>query len=112
MLLMIVVIALVAGVSFVNLGLARNAALAANQIAHARYDEAARQNKLLVEALASAQQGQNVLPKAYDYFSLTPPDVMTIEIKPAVSDEDATAGWPRRSGPPYWDDWWQRLVKP
>ena len=40
MLLVIVVIALVAGMSFVNLGIARNSALALNQTAHVRYDEA------------------------------------------------------------------------
>ncbi len=111
-LLAIVVMGLVAGVSFVNLGIARNAVWTANQIAHTRYEEAQRQHGMLVEALEGAQQGENILPKAYEYFVLTPVGVTTILIKFVTPGENVDGIGSRRAGPPFWGDWWEHLVEP
>jgi hypothetical protein len=112
MLLVIVVIALVAGVSFVNLGIAHKSALAAREMAVARYDEIQQQHVLLVRTLEAAQRGENILPKAYDYFFMTPPGIITVLIEPAEPAPAPGVAGARTSGPPYWGDWWQHLVNP
>jgi len=112
MLLVIVVIALGAGMSFVNLGIARNSALTQNRIAHARYDEAQQQNDLLKRTLTGVQRGENVLPKAYDYFFLLPPGMTTVLLQPAEAQETADGEAARRTSPPFWGVWWQLLVNP
>ncbi len=104
-------IGLVAGVSFINLSVARNAALVANRAAHARYVQAQQQHEALVQALAAAQQGEQILPKAYDYFSLTPAGVTTVLIKP-VAPVTAEELREKSGEPPYWQTWWQRLAQP
>lgn len=101
-------IGLIGGVSFVNLSVARNAAIVANRTAHARYAEAQKQHEALVEALKAAQRGEHVLPKAYDYFSLTPAGVTTVLLKPTAADA-AEGAEKTPDGPPYWQTWWQRL---
>jgi hypothetical protein len=111
MLLVIVVIALVAGMSFVNLGIARNSALAMNRASHARYDEAQQQNDLLKRILTGVQRGENILPKAYDYFFLLPAGVTTVLLQP-IETPEADGEAARRTSPPFWGDWWQRLVNP
>ena len=112
MLLVIVVIALVAGMSFVNLGIARNSALALNQSAHARYDVTQQQNDLLKRTLTGVQRGENILPKAYDYFFLLPPGVTTVLLQPLEAKEAAADEAARRTSLPFWGDWWQLLVNP
>ena len=112
MLLVIVVIALVAGMSFVNLGIARNNALAMNRTAHARYDEAQQQNDLLKRTLTGVQRGENILPKAYEYFSWALPGVTTVLLQPIEANEAVEGEATQRSAPPFWGEWWQRLVNP
>jgi type II secretory pathway pseudopilin PulG len=112
MLLVIVVIALVAGMSFVNLGIARNSALAQNQTAHALYDEAQQQNERLKHNLVAVQRGENIPSKAYDYFFMQPSGVTTILLQPVEAQEAAESAAARRTAPPFWGDWWQRLVNP
>ena len=112
MLLVIVVIALVAGMSFVNLGIARNSALAMNRSAHALFDEAQQQNDLLKRTLAGVQRGENIPSKAYDYFFLHPPGVTTVLLQPIEAKEAADSEAARRTSPPFWGDWWQLLVNP
>jgi len=112
MLLVIVVIALVAGMSFVNLGIARNSALAMNRTAHTRYDEAQQQNDLLKRTLTGVQRGENILPKAYDYFFLLPSGVTTVLLQPLEAKEASESEAARRTSPPFWGEWWQRLVNP
>ncbi len=112
LLLVVVVIVLIAGISFVNLGFARNAALANNRTAHTRLDEQVQQKTLLIRALEAAQRGDNILPKAYEYFAWALPGVTTVEIQPAPTAESDNRSGAQRAGPPYWGDWWQRLVKP
>lgn len=106
-----VMIGLVAGVSFINLSVARNAAMAANRAAHMRYAQAQQQHEALVQALAAAQKSEQILPKAYDYFSLTPAGVTTVVIKP-VASVSAAGSEGEHGGPPYWQTWWQRLTQP
>ncbi len=110
--LLIALMGLTAGVSFVDLGIRRSAAVAANQAAHRQLDEAKRQQALLTQALADAQQGTHITPKAYDYFGQTPPGVTTILIKPATQAGAAQDAAAHFSGPPFWHAWWERLVKP
>ena len=112
MLLVIVVIALAAGMSFVNLGIARNNALAMNRTAHARYDEAQQQNDLLKRTLTGVQRGENILPKAYEYFSWALPGVTTVLLQPIEANEAVEGEATQRSAPPFWGEWWQRLVNP
>jgi len=112
MLLVIVVMGLVAGVSFVNLGITRNTVLAENRVAHEQLAEAQQQNRGLTEALASAQRGENIPPKALAYYNEAPAGVMTFEIKPATPSDASTGAGARQSGPPFWGDWWKHLVKP
>jgi hypothetical protein len=112
MLLVIVVIALVAGMSFVNLGITRNGALAQNRTAHVRYDEAQQQNDLLKRTLTGVQRGENILPKAYDYFFLLPSGVTTVLLQPIEAQEAVDGEAARRTSPPFWGDWWQLLVNP
>ena len=112
MLLVIVVMGLVAGVSFVNLGITRNTALASNRIAHERLAEAQQQNVSLEQALVSAQQGDNIPPKAYEYYGEARPGVTTFEIR--AGGAGRCGGWAgaQQAGPPFWGDWWERLVNP
>jgi type II secretory pathway pseudopilin PulG len=112
MLLAIVVMGVVAGVSFVNLGVRRNAALAAHRAAHEQLAEAQQQQAMLTQKLGEAQQGAHILPKAYDYFAETPPGVTTILLKPAAPAEQTADAAGRRGGPPFWADWWKALVEP
>ncbi len=112
MYLVVVVIVLVAGMSFANLGIAKNAALAANRAVHAQSDEAQEQHSLLERALDAAQRGENIVPKAFDYFFLTPAGVTTVLVQPAPPEEGESGSKGLRSAPPYWLDWWQRLVQP
>jgi|YNPBryantNP2012_1023418.scaffolds.fasta_scaffold06624_4 hypothetical protein len=103
-----IAIGLIAGVSFLNLSVAHNAAVVANRAAHARYAEAQQQREALVRALEAAQRGEQVLPKAYDYFSLTPAGVTTVLIRPTAPD-GAVEAKEAPDAPPYWWTWWQRL---
>jgi hypothetical protein len=112
MLLVIVVIVLVAGMSFINLGIARNNALTMNRTAHARYNEAQQQNDLLKRTLTGVQRGENILPKAYEYFSWALPGVTTILLQPSEAKEAAEGEAAQRTNPPFWGEWWQRLVNP
>ena len=112
MLRVIVVIALVAGMSFMNLGISRNSALAMNRNAHARYDEAQQQNDLLQRTLAGVQRGENILPKAYDYYFPLPSGMTTVLLQPLEAKEAADGEAVQRTGPPFWGEWWQRLVNP
>ena len=112
MLLVIVVIALVAGMSFVNLGITRNGALAQNRTAHVRYDEAQQQNDLLKRTLTGVQRGENILPKAYDYFFLLPSGVTTVLLQTIEAKEADNGEAARHTSPPFWGDWWQLLVNP
>ena len=112
MILMVVVIVLVAGMSFVNLGFAKNAARTANRSVHAQYDEALQQRDLLQRALAGAQRGENIVPKAYDYFFLTPAGVTTVLVEPAAEETSRSESVDRRSSAPFWLDWWQHLAQP
>lgn len=112
MLLALALIGLAAGISFVNLGIAYNAASAANRTAHAQLAEAQQQQAMLIQALNEAEQDAHITPKAYDYFAQTPPGVTTVLIKPVVSGAAADQPDGQRSGPPFWGDWWERLVNP
>ena len=112
MLLVIVVIALVAGMSFVNLGIARNSALTQNQAVHALFDEAQQQNDRLNRNLIAVQRGENIPPKAYDYFFMQPSGVTTVLLQPIEANEAADSEAARRTSPPFWGDWWQLLVNP
>jgi hypothetical protein len=112
MLLVIVVIALVAGMSFVNLGIARNSALTQNQAVHALFDEAQQQNDRLDRILIAVQRGENIPSKAYDYFFMQPAGVTTVLLQPIEAKEAAESEAARRTAPPFWSDWWQRLVNP
>jgi hypothetical protein len=112
MVLVVVVIVLVAGMSFANLGITKNAALATNRAAHAQHDEALEQRSLLGQALDAAQRGENIVPKAFDYFVLTPPGETTVLVRPALAEESGSESKALRSAPPYWIDWWQRLAQP
>ena len=111
-LLLIVVIVLLASGSFVNLGFAHSAAVAANRTARAQYDQMRRQQDRLLEALPAAQRGENILPKAYDYFFLTPAGAVNILLQPAPGESEANKGTMTAAVGPYWDDWWQHLTQP
>jgi hypothetical protein len=112
MLLVMVVIVLAAGMSFVNLGIARNNALATNRAAHARYEEAVRQNELLNGSLAAVQREENVVPKAFDYFKWSLPGTTTIVLEPAEAGTETEGEQSLRPTPPFWGQWWRRLVNP
>jgi hypothetical protein len=66
---------------------------------------------LLEQALASAQRGDNIPLKAYEYYGATRPGVTVFEIQP-VTPGDAAGADARQGGPPFWGDWWKHLVNP
>ena len=99
-------------ISFANLGLVRNRTEAANREVHVRYDALAHQNRLLKSGLEGAQRGENVVLDAYRYFGLRWPGVTTVDILSSDIGENAVQRGTQRSQPPYWSDWWQRLLQP
>jgi len=113
MLLAGVLIVLFAAVSFVNLAIAKSSALAKERTMRAQLEQAREQNARLQRALGQAQAGQNVMPKAYEYFGMTLPGVTMVLPEEAPSSEPVG---PIREEPPpahpFWLDWWERWRSP
>ena len=107
-----VVIVLFAAVSFVNLAIAKSAALAKERTLQAQLEQAREQHERLQRALQQAQAGQNVMPKAYEYFGMTLPGVtMVLPEEPG----DETVGPILQEPPaaqPFWLQWWERWRNP
>ncbi|MCX6027710.1 MAG: hypothetical protein NT169_00185 [Chloroflexi bacterium] len=112
MLLAGVLIAVVTTVGFVNLTIARSAVQAELRADQARVAQLLEQKLRLQDELARDQQGENVAPRAEEYFDRKPPDTTTV-FPEAVATPDAAAGKrDQPSGPPYWAEWWKRLTQP
>jgi type II secretory pathway pseudopilin PulG len=103
---------LYAGVAFVNLAMAKSAALRENQAAQTKVDALQEQQQRLRLALGEAQQGYNIEPRARQYFNLGRKGEKAVVLQPvAPATAPETAPQPA-SGPPYWTEWWKRLTEP
>jgi hypothetical protein len=112
MLLAGVLIVLFGAVSFVNLAIAKSAALAKERSVQVQLEQARQQNARLQRALQQAQAGQNVMPKAYEYFGMTLPGVTMVLPE---TPEDTTVGPVWQEPPPaepIWLQWWERFRNP
>ena len=80
-----------ASLAFVDLVTARNQALTKHRQMVQRIGVAQAQGDMLRRALDGARAGQNIIPKAYQYFGLTPEDVTLIVPQVAPESEAASA---------------------
>jgi hypothetical protein len=112
MLLAGVLIVLFGAVSFVNLAIAKSAALAKERSVQVQLEQARQQNARLQRALQQAQAGQNVMPKAYEYFGMTLPGV-TMVLPETPQDETIGPIWQEPAPEqPIWLQWWERFRNP
>jgi hypothetical protein len=90
--------AAVALLGFGTLVISRGEALADQQRAREQLVEAQAQNRRLTAALEQAQNGQNIIPRAYQYFGRIPDGLTIFEGEPAESNAPPQPS----AGPPWW----------
>jgi Flp pilus assembly protein TadG len=98
MLLAIALTAALALLGFGSLAISKSEALAHQYRVRQQLETLQEQNRLLVAALDQAQHGQNIVPRAWQYYHRLPPGLTVIEGESAVGD--ASAQW--ADGPPVW----------
>ena len=87
---------------FGTLVINKGEALVDQQQARVQLAEMQAQNRRLTTALEQARNGENIIPRAYQYFGRIPPGLTIVEGEPA--DSDASPQQP--AGLP----WWAQLV--
>jgi cell division protein FtsL len=110
--LAVAVIVVVSVASFANLATARGIALGEKQLVQMQVDQLKEQNRRLKQALEQVKQGENVEPKAREYFGMGYPgetQVVAESVPTPVGPPQAPDG---PVGPPYWLEWWKRLTAP
>jgi hypothetical protein len=98
MLLAIALTAALALLGFGNLVISKGEALAEQERARQQLETLQGQNRRLVSALEQAEYGQNIVPRAWQYYHRIPPDLMVVE---AESVEDQSSSQPS-SRLPIW----------
>jgi len=79
MLLAIALTAALALLGFGNLVISKGEALAKQERARQQLEMLQGQNRRLVSALEQAEYGQNVVPRAWQYYHRTPPGLIVVE---------------------------------
>jgi len=103
-------IVLAATIAFADLTVAKNAALAQKQAAQGKHDQAQAQRALLQDDLNRAQRGDSVESDAQTQFNLYRQGVRIV--MPAAKPAPSAAERDQPVGPPYWGEWWKRLIEP
>ena len=98
MLLAIALTAALALLGFGNLVISKGEALAEQERARQQLETLQGQNRRLVSALEQAEYGQNIVPRAWQYYHRIPPDLMVVE---GESVEDQSSSQPS-SRLPIW----------
>ena len=98
MLLVIALTAALALLGFGNLVISKSEALAHQYQVRQQLETLQVQNRLLVAALEQAQHGQNIMPRAWQYYHRLPPGITVIEGDSPAGDTSAQ----RPDGPPVW----------
>jgi hypothetical protein len=98
MLLAIALTAALALLGFGNLVISKGEALAEQERARQQLETLQGQNRRLVSALEQAEYGQNIVPRAWQYYHRIPPDLTVIE---GESVEDKSSSQPS-SRLPIW----------
>jgi hypothetical protein len=112
MLLIGVFVILFAAAGFINLALTKSEALAARRVAQQKYDQLGSRNLALKDALGEAQQGLHIEPMAMKFFGLVPPGFEVITAAPEDPIPEIETGSPFPLGPPYWEEWFKKLLQP
>jgi hypothetical protein len=88
---------------FGTLVINKGEALVDQQQARVQLAEMQAQNRRLTTALEQARSGQNIIPRAYQYFGRIPPGLTIVEGEPTESDASPqpSAGLP----------WWAQLLE-
>jgi hypothetical protein len=112
-LLLGVAILIFVAIIFANLAMERSAAQADHDLAQARVDQLLAQSYRLQVDLEQAQNGQQLLFKAYRLFGLVPPGTKVIEgLEPPPPAETAPVNLASAPKKPFWIVWWQKLRQP
>jgi len=91
----------VAFFGFAELAVEKSAATASYERARDRVEQLRDQNARLKRAVEQADEGQNVAPKAFQYFGQTPPGVTII----VPEEPDIIPSTPPAEPDSAWDDW-------
>ena len=83
MLLAIALTAALALLGFGNLVISKGEALAEKERARQQLAMLQEQNRRLVSALEQAEYGQNIVPRAWQFYHRTPPGLIVVEGEPA-----------------------------
>lgn len=108
-LLAVVLAALFALVSFINLAVAKSAALAGRQAVLDQISQLEERNQRLRSTLSDDQNGKNIVQKALQYFGLVARGQRVV-LPQGSSVDGPTRNHP--AGPPFWLEWWKLLVMP
>jgi len=98
MLLAIALTAALALLGFGNLVISKSEALAHQYRVRQQLETLQEQNRLLVAALEQAQHGQNIVPRAWQYYHRLPPGLTVIEGESTAGDASSQ----QADGPPVW----------
>jgi hypothetical protein len=81
-----------------NLVISKSEALAHQYQVRQQLETLQEQNRMLVAALEQAQHGQNIVPRAWQYYHRLPPGLTVIEGESTAEDASSQ----RAGGPPLW----------
>jgi hypothetical protein len=107
MLLAIALTAALALLGFGNLVISKSEALAEQYAARQQLLTLQEQNRRLVSALQQAEHGQNIVPRAWQYYHRLPPGLTVFEEQPPESSTAVQAG--NSGGLPLWVQLVERL---
>ena len=112
LLLIGVFVVLFAAGGFFNLALTKSEALAERRAAQDKYDGLLNRNGALKYALGEAQQDRHIESIALRFFGLVYPGVTVITAAPENPAAGAEADQAGPTGPPYWEQWFEKLFQP
>jgi hypothetical protein len=98
MLLAIVLTAALALLGFGNLVISKGEALAEQHRARQQLEMLEAQNRRLVSALQQAENGQNIIPRSWQYYHRTPPGLIVVEGEPVETGASGQSS----DGLPIW----------
>jgi hypothetical protein len=90
MLLAIALTAALAVLGFGSLAISKADALAEQYRAHQQLDQLQQQQRRLASALEQAKAGQNIVPRAWQYYHRLPPGLIVVEGESAEGDSAAS----------------------
>jgi cell division protein FtsB len=110
--LLAVLFVIIAAVSFIDVAVRRSASQSAQLAVQNRLAAVQSQNQQLTEALTQAQRGENIEPRARQYFNLARKDEKKYVVQLVPEAVTGSAEPASASAPPYWGAWIERLLQP